>query len=142
MMSSLIVNSDENASFDSLVFKGNVVYVSASYSYPHVKTKDTEVESLMMNQCLKEFFLKAVDITFPDFLKSRKSGIYNYGSAKAELKTVKEKTRLKIETSSLSSLPDMVILQEMIYAGTIRPTISYENRQFRMIRIFLAKFKK
>lgn len=141
MQSNLIV-SNENASFDSLVFKNSVVYVSASQSYPYVNTKETEVESLMINKCLKEFFLKAVDITFHDFLRYRKSGIYNYGGAKAELKIVKDKYRLKIETASFEALPDMIRLQEMIYAGTIRPTISYENRQFRMIRIFLAKFKK
>jgi hypothetical protein len=127
---------------DLLTFQGTNAGIYSSGNYPYAKTNETEIESIMQNKCLQKYFLKAVDITFPKFSKPRECGIYNYGKARAELRIGKEGLRLKTETSFFKSLSDMITLQEMIYAGTFAPSISYENKQIRKINIHFAKFVK
>ncbi|MFZ4631867.1 MAG: hypothetical protein ACOYL8_01510 [Patescibacteria group bacterium] len=139
----MVVNNDPEATVDGLEYNDTAVHVYLAIKYPYVKTADTEVEALMKNDCLKHYFMKAVDITFPTLYNPREYGIYFYGKAKAELKShKKDAVRLKIETSEFIGLPDMVTLEEMICAGTILPTISYEKRQVRRYKIFLAKLLK
>lgn len=119
------------------------VFVYSALNYPHVKSNDTEIESILQNDCISNFFLKAVDITFPIFNAPRECGIYECGSAKADLRITKdEKFRLKIECDSFDDLLDMEMLSELIYSGTILPTLSYEKKQIRRFKIFLAKLTK
>lgn len=126
-----------------LNMNGTNVFVYSAKNYPFVKTNDTEIESIMQNDCIGNFFLKAVDITFPIFNAPRECGKYECGTAKADLRITKdEKFRLKIECDSFDDLLDMQQLSEMIYAGTIRPTLSYEKKQVRRFKIFLAKLLK
>lgn len=133
----------EEEKADLLSFNDYDLAVYTSLSFPYVKATETEVEALMKNECLKHYFLKAVDITFPTLFNPREYGIYFHGKAKAELKShKKDGVRLKIETSEFNGLPDMATLEEMIYAGTILPSISYEKRQVRRIKVFLAKLLK
>lgn len=121
-----------NAEVDFLTEGASKVNVYCSKTYPYADvTKDTEIESIMQNECLQKFFLKAVIIAFPKFLEHRMNGIYIYGKAKAELLIVKDNQRLKIEADSLDSLPDMAELQKKIWAGTIAPSISYEGKQVK-----------
>jgi len=85
------------------------------------------------SKLLKEFFLKATIRAYPEYVAPRKTGIYVYGKAKAELVYYTSNKRgaytLEIETKSWSGLGDMETIQQKIYAGTIAPVISYENEQ-------------
>ena len=136
----LVIANPEEDSAGYLDVNKNCVRVYCALTYPYVKTVDTEIESVMQNDCISNFFLKAADISFPNFNAPRECGIYKYGNAKADLRITKDgKFKLKIETESFDDLLDMESLSEMIYAGTILPTLSYEKKQVRRFKIFMAK---
>lgn len=101
-----------------------------------------DFEILNQNPVFKQFLLKATSITYPKFgdLMGRQStfcrsyGIYHLGKATAELvpsNKEEEKSRycLSIETSSWEGIPDMKILKERLWAGTITPTVLYDKVQ-------------
>lgn len=117
------------------------VNVYNNFAYPHVKTNEAEVESIMQNEAIAKFFLKAVDVSFPHFSSPRQYGIYRYGKAKAEFSPAKGSDRLKVETSYWEGLPDMIVLIERIWAG-VAPDVTYDVKQrpqspFRMLKNIL-----
>lgn len=108
-----------------------IVHHLSSCNYIEVRTK--EIEELSKNEFLKKYFLKAtknLNLEFPDY---RENGVYFFGSAKAELKAVKDKTcetqSLKIECCDFNNLLDMVKLQKRIWEGKISPKISYDKKR-------------
>ena len=113
----LVIANPEEDSAGYLDVNKNCVRVYCALTYPYVKTVDTEIESVMQNDCISNFFLKAADISFPNFNAPRECGIYKYGNAKADLRITKDgKFKLKI-----------------------LPTLSYEKKQVRRFKIFMAK---
>jgi len=132
----------EDGNVDLLTINGHDVAVSTALSFPYVNCKETDFEAIKRNECMKQFFLKAVKLILPQFSQPRERGIYYFGQAKADLNRTKDGLRLKIETSSLENLSDMITLKEMIFAGTILPSISYEKRQVTKMKIYLSMLRK
>lgn len=103
-------------------------------SGPYLDTTD-DFDVLKQIEILPKVFLKATIITFPGYSTNiyenrRCLGIYRFGKAQAEL-TPGQNTSycLKIETLCWDGISDMKTLQEKLWAGTIAPSISYEEKQ-------------
>lgn len=118
----------EGVSVNYLLVEGHRLNVY-SQPLPYANTNSTEIEAIMANKCVKKFFLKAVEISSPQFSAHREYGIYNYGGASAELKPVDGKDCLKIEVDNFEKLPSLREIKEKIWAGKILPTVSYEKKQ-------------
>ena len=94
-------------------------------------------------------FVKATILeTQVRFNGPRLAGIYEFGTARAELK--KEKGNidsLMMETSSWKNgIADMMSLRELVWGGAITPVLSYEaiqgeQSQFNILKYFLGKEK-
>lgn len=96
-------------------------YISSSF----------DVDGLLDNGSLKEFFLKATEIVFPDYSRAKRAfGIYKYGKATAKLTAGANCSYcLKIEVSDWESLRDLKIIQTKIYTGELLPVKSFEIKQ-------------
>lgn len=107
--------------------------------FPYVDIID-DSDILQNSEILREVFLKATIVAFPDFTKksyknSREFGIYRYGKAKAELTSAQNAPYyLKVETSDWDGVADMKVLQEKLWAGSITPSIFYERKQKRTMK--------
>ena len=78
----------------------------------------------------------------------RLSGIYEFGTARAELKKDKDNINiLTMETCSWENgIADMMSLRELVWGGAITPVLSYEAKQgeqskFNILKYFLGKEK-
>ena len=91
-----------------------------------------DFDILKQIEILPKVFLKATIVAPVKYYTGREFGVYAYGKAKAELiSTEKSYYFIKIETSDWDGIPDMKILQEKIWAGTIMPNVSYVNKQVK-----------
>ncbi|MFZ4648844.1 MAG: hypothetical protein ACOYMB_04445 [Patescibacteria group bacterium] len=134
-----IVINLQNADWAQNTLFGKTVYDLQSNPYLCDMTEDFDV--LNANPLLKPFFVKATILSKPKYqclelgARDRHCGIYVFGKAKAQLiptegdKTHWKNYSLKIETSSWEGIPDMKILQERLWAGTIAPTVLYDKEQ-------------
>lgn len=113
---------------------GENVYCFESCPYLDI-TDDFDV--LKQIEILPKVFLKATIITFPGYSTNiyenrRCFGIYCFGKAQAELMPGQNTSYcLKIETLCWEGIADMKTLQEKLWAGTIAPSISYEEKQVK-----------
>lgn len=104
---------------------------------PYLEVTD-DFDVLNQSNKIKECFLKATMVTFPNYTAKnyefdREYGIYRLGKATAELTPGKNcRFVLKIETTSWNGIADMNTIQEKLWAGTIAPSVSYEKKQMSM----------
>lgn len=113
--------------------KGFIVHHLSGCTY--IKIPTSELEKFLESNLLEKNFLKATESLIPNFSDCRKDGVYFFGSAKAELKTIHPITNneiqfLKIECEKFEDLPDMARIQKMISDGEISPKISYDKKSF------------
>lgn len=90
-----------------------------------------------------ELLLKATHLETQMFTSgSRTFGIYEYGSAKAEIMRGKQQCEVTmlLETSSHDGLKDMQTLRELIWAGVINPVLSYEAKQGKQSLLNVFKY--
>lgn len=129
---------------DEYLLGSNLVYnVNSS---PYINTRDSDPTVLTDNELLGKLFLKASWFSNCRFTQHREFGIYSFGEAKAELCPGKDVStdELIISCESFNDLDDMVVLKQKIFAGTILPEISYENKQLsrdNFLKRFASKLK-
>lgn len=106
-------------------------YVMKLDACPYIDTVE-DFDLLKDIKVLPSLFFKATKIGAVKYNQSREHGIYSYGKASAKLfSTEKDYYHLEVETSFWEGISDMETLQEKIQAGTIAPSISYENKQVK-----------
>ena len=107
---------------------------------PHISTSDDY--ELVMNGLdeVKGHFAKATVYLFPNYKVERLTGEYVFRHAHATLKmTDKNEYMLVIWIDTWKGMKDIQKLIDKLYAGTIAPTVSYEEDQWLRIRSFFGK---